>query len=125
MPDGAFSESDDGDVANPLDVIKLVEAYDLEIDSPSTFSEFEDDVDDAQMQQLVEEGFDFADVSGLGATRAVVGMVGVAYSTSPTRKSTHDRYIWSDLSVPARSPRCRNWACSIASSTSCLSPLLS
>ena len=54
MPDGAFSESDDGDVANPLDVNEPVEDHDPEIDSPSTFSELEDGVDDAEMQQFVE-----------------------------------------------------------------------
>ena len=58
MPDGAFSESDNGDVANPSDVNEPVEDYDSEIDDPSTFSEFVDDVDDTEMQQLVQQGFE-------------------------------------------------------------------
>ena len=79
MPDGAFSKSDDCDFANPSDVNELIEEYDSEIDDPSTFSEFEDDVDDTELQQLVEQ-----------ASRVVVAMVGVAHFASLTRKSTHD-----------------------------------
>ena len=57
MPDGAFSQSDGDDAADVPDV-QLVEDYDSEFDDPSTLSEFDDDVDDRAIQQLVEQGFE-------------------------------------------------------------------
>ena len=49
MPDGALSESDDGDAATHSDVIEPAEEYDSDIDV---------DGDDPEIQQLVKQGFE-------------------------------------------------------------------
>ena len=49
MPDGVFSESDDGDFAYQSDVIDPTDERDSEAD---------DDDDDPEIQQLLEQGFE-------------------------------------------------------------------
>ena len=57
IPDGEFSVNED--IANDWDLGE--DDYDSEIDDPSTFREFESEVDEAEdtdIQQMIDAGFD-------------------------------------------------------------------
>ena len=60
IPDGVFSESDVDEIASDRED-SIADDYDSEIDDPSTFGEFESEVDeteDTEIQQMIEAGFE-------------------------------------------------------------------
>ena len=60
IPDGVFSESGVDEIASDREY-SIVDDCESEIDDPSTFCEFESEVDeteDAEIQQMIEAGFE-------------------------------------------------------------------